>query len=123
MAFRPLPWTWEVNANATNLLGFPTASTFAVDQMEVQIQTRMANSIGKLQQRHLSLAGRVVAANSLIMGSIWYIITLWAGDLAFLSKLQKMVEAFVWAGRSRVNSNATTQSKSNGGLGLILIIE
>lgn len=118
-----LPWTWEVNANASDLLGFPVASDFSVERMEAQIQGRVETSIAKLQQRHLSLAGRVTAANCLILGTIWYLITLWAGDLGFLAKLQKAVDAYVWPGKSRVNSKATTQEKHQGGLGLILITE
>lgn len=91
--------------------------------MEHQIQTKMSSSIAKLQLPHLSLAGRIIAANSLILGSIWYILTLWAGDLGFLTKLQKCIEAFVWAGKARVNRNTSTQCKANGGLGLMLISE
>lgn len=123
MISRPLPWSWEVDANATKLLGFPTASSFSSTQMEEQIQTKISTSITKLQARHLSLDGRVTAANCLILGSIWYILTLWAGDLAFLTKLQKHIEAFVWAGKARVNRNTTTQCKAKGGLGLMLISE
>lgn len=59
--------------------------------MEEQLQGKITAGIGKLQQRQLSLAGRVMAANSLILGTIWYLVTLWAGDLQFLTKLQKMV--------------------------------
>lgn len=121
--FRPLPWTWEIDANATKLLGFPTASSFSSTQLEEQIQTKMSTSITKLQARHLSLAERIIAANCLILGSIWYILTLWAGDLAFLMKLQKRIEAFVWAGKARVNRKTTTQCKGRGGLGLMLICE
>lgn len=123
VAFRPLPWQWEVNATATKLLGFPTASSFSSIQMEQLIVTKMSTSIEKLKLRHLSLAGRVTAANCLIMGSLWYILTLWAGDLDFLSKIQKGIEAFVWADKSRVNRNTTTQGKAKGGLGLMLISE
>lgn len=85
--FGPLPWAWEVNANATKLLGFPTASSISTELMEVQVHNKITASISKLFQRQLSLAGRIVAANSLILSTIWYLLSLWAGDLAFLSKL------------------------------------
>lgn len=117
------PWAWEENSNATNLLGFPVASDFSTSLMETQIHGKLQSSIAKLQRRQLTLAGRVVAANCLILGTIWYLVTLWAWDLSFLSGLQKIVEAFVWSGRSRENRNTATQSKAQGGLGVILIIE
>lgn len=51
-------------------------------------------------------------------------LTLWAGDLGFFSlQLQHKIDAFVWEGRSRVCRNTSTQSKANGGLGLIMIYE
>lgn len=62
-------------------------------------------------------------ANSLILRTVWYVLMVWAEDLTFSAKIQRMVEEFVWAGRSRVNRNAMTQCKSKGGLGLILVIE
>lgn len=123
MGYWLFPWTWEEDSNATKTLGFHTASSIPRPLMEAQIQGKVETSIGKLNKRKLSLAGRITAANSLILGTVWYIVTLWAGDLSFLSKLQTKIEIFVWAGRSRVNRNSTTQSKVHGGLGLILIIE
>lgn len=91
--------------------------------MEKLVHTPISTSISKLEKRQLSLVGRILAANSLILSTIWYVLTLWAGDLAFLTKLQRLIETFVWVGRSRVNRDTITQSKHNGGLGLILIIE
>lgn len=123
LAFYLLPWTWEVDANASPQLGFPVACNFSVQLMETQTQSKVEGAIEKLKKRQLTLSGRVLAANSLILSTIWYLVTLWAGDLAFLSRLQRLIEKYVWNGRSRVNRNSCTQSKSQGGLGLILIIE
>lgn len=107
IAFEPLPWTWEQNANASKLMGYPTASSLSTEQMEVQVHRRIPRAL-KRYPVATSLAGRIVAANSLIMGTIWYLLTLRAGDLAFLAKLQTLVDSFVWARKSRVNRNTTT---------------
>lgn len=82
------------------------------------VHTRITTGICKLEKHQLSLAGRVLAANSLVLSTIWYILTLWAGDLAFLTKLQRLIEAFVWAGRPWVNRDKITQCEANGGFGL-----
>lgn len=123
MPFWLLPWTWEQAANVTKSLGYHVAGSFSVGQMENQVHTRITNRICKLKKHQLSLAGRITAANSLILSTIWYVLTLWARDLSFLKKLQTLVEAFVWAGRSRVCQATATQYKSRGGLGLIMITE
>lgn len=118
-----LPWAWEEDATATNLLGIPTASGFSVARMEQQILERVEKAIAKLQNRQLSLSGRIMAANSLILSTIWYTVTVWAGELAFLSKIQRLIEIYVWNGRSRVNRKTSTRCKITGGLGLIMVIE
>lgn len=121
--FELLPSKWEDESNATKHLGFPVANNFSTLQLKEQIQFGVSSNLNKLKQRHLSLAGRVLIANSLIMSTIWYFITLWAGDLDFLNHLQSQIERFIWAGRSQVARGTATQPKSFGGLGLLLIVE
>lgn len=122
-AFWLFPWTWEEISNASKYLGFPMASDFAVAQTERLLCTKIDNSLEKFRTRHLSLAGRIVVANSLILSTIWYIITLWARDQKFFTTLQSRIDSFVWAGRPRVNRNTTTLARHHGGLGLLLIEE
>lgn len=87
------------------------------------IQTRLTNSILKYKGRHLSLAARVIVANSLILSTLWYLLTLWAGDLKFLHKIQQQIDLFVWNGKPRVDRHTITQSKAKGGLGLLSVQE
>lgn len=120
MRFWLLPWTWEENSNATLILGIPVPSHFYTSQPMEQIQSKLVKSLAKLKLRHLSLAGRVMVANGLIMSSIWYFITLWASELSFFTKLQGLIESYVWAGRSRVSRGTVTQPKACGGFGVPL---
>lgn len=46
-----------------------------------------------------------------------------AGDLAFLQKIQKQIDQFVWNGKPRVDRQTVTQSKAKGGLGLLSVQE
>lgn len=54
--------------------------------METQVMATIESRLAKVRGRHLSLAARVTVANGLILSSIWYIVTLWAGDLSFLQR-------------------------------------
>lgn len=118
-----LPWSWEENANATEKLGFPIASSISPHQLEAMIQTKLTTSIQKYKGRHLSLAARIVVANSLILSTLWYLLTLWAGDLACLTTIQKQIDHFVWNSKPRMDRQTVTQGKSKGGLGLLLVQE
>lgn len=105
------------------MLGIFMAAGFSVSLMENQALSKVDACIAKMSDKHLSLAARVIVANGLILSSLWYLITLWAGDLAFFTRLQNKIEAFVWAGRRRVDMNTIAQCKLGGGLGLLTILD
>lgn len=113
------PWKWEHDAIATLLLGAPAAQTIVVQSIEHRLVTKMESKIVTLNARKLSLAARIIVANSLLLGCIWYLITVWAGERAFLGRLQRIVDKFVWAGRSRVDRATVARPRAAGGLGLL----
>lgn len=111
------PWRWENDTNASPILGVPTAQTMSVELIETTVTEKLESRIIKFKARQLTLAARISVANSLLMGCIWYLLTIWAGKRAFLLKLQKIIESFVWAGRSRVKT--VTLPRTDGGLNLM----
>lgn len=56
-AFWTLQWTWEVNANATKLLGIPTVKGFSTTLMEEKVHTKVTTSICKLEKCHFISGG------------------------------------------------------------------
>lgn len=118
-----LPWTWEENSHASNMLGYPVTSHFSSSGMEEIVQAKLITGITRYKGCHLSLAAKVVVANLLILSTLWYLLTLLAGDLAFLTKIQQQINLFVWAGKSRVDRNTITQSKAKGGMGLLCVLD
>lgn len=123
LEFRPLPWKWEDSTNASPLLGLPVAAGFSVPLMESQVMGKIDARIDSLRGKHLALAARVTVANGLVLSSIWYILTLWAGDMGFFQKIQRKLEAFIWAGRPRVDRNTISQSRARGGLGVLSVAD
>lgn len=115
------PWKCENDANASPLLGAPVAQTIAVQNLENRLTLKLESRIVKLNVRKLSLAARILVANSLLLGCIWYLITVWAGKREFLGRLQRMVDKFVWAGRSRVDRATIAKPRAEGGLGLLSV--
>lgn len=115
----PLPWTWEDNSTATPLLGAPMAESIAQEKLETLMVQKLDSRISKYQQIALSFAARILVANSLILGCIWYLLILWAGEASFLKRLQRMVDRFIWKGRNWVARATITLNKAEGGLGQI----
>lgn len=114
-----LPWTWEDDTNATPILGPLVAQTIAVERLELMLVSKLESRILKLKAQKWSLAAQILVANSLLLGCIWYLITIWAGKRQFLKQIQRMVDGFVWAGRSRVARATVALPRTDGGLGLL----
>ena len=78
-----------------------------------------------MEQGELSLAGRVVVANSVLLSSIWYIASTWLFSRSIMLKVQRLIRNFIWGNTTgdnsvaKVASSVLIQSKKKGGLGLI----
>lgn len=72
------------------------AESISMERLEVHLLTKLDQKFHKYQNCHLSLIAPITVANSLIQGSLWYMLYMWAGDNKFLALLQKR-----WIGSSR----------------------
>lgn len=116
-----LPWKWEDNGNASKTIGIPTAMTIAMRRLEELILTKLESKLSKFKSYCLTLAARIVVANGIVMGCLWFLLIMWAGEATFLRKLQNLVDNFVWTRRSRVLGAIISLPPAEGGLGLISI--
>lgn len=82
------PWIWENDEDASPLLGAPegapSAQMIAVEQLEALLLAKLESRLSKLRLRHMALAARIMVANTILLGCIWYLLTIWAGKKAFL---------------------------------------
>ncbi len=73
----------------------------------------------------LSLAGRVVVANNVLLASIWFVASSCMFSRSCLEQLRRLIRNFIWSGKDKDNARAKVawktliQPKSKGGLGLI----
>ena len=86
---------------------------------------RLRNKLIYWNKEKLSLAGRVVVANSVLLSSIWYIASTWLFSRSIMLKVQRLVRNFIWGNDTVHNTIAKVawsvliQPKQKGGLGLI----
>ena len=75
--------------------------------------------------KSLSLAGRLVISNQVLLSSMWYILSSWLFSRSLLSKLQRLIRNFLWGStdfknvRPKVAWKTIIVSTSQGGLGLV----
>ena len=73
----------------------------------------------------LSLAGRVVVVNYVLLSTLWYVLSSWCFFRSCLNQVQRLIRCFLWSGkkegniRSKVAWKTIIPSISKGGLGVI----
>lgn len=72
------------------------AQTILQERLESSLIWKVESKIVKYQPLALSFTARVMVANCMmILGCLWYLLILWAGEDRFLKKLQRLVDHFV----------------------------
>jgi hypothetical protein len=89
---------WVVEQQVSKLLGIP----FGIDLHTIDVDEFMLSKIHKKliywTTIHLSLAGRVLIVNFVLLSSLWYFIMIWAGSLAMIRKIRASLRDFLWSG-------------------------
>jgi ABC-type Fe3+ transport system substrate-binding protein len=72
----------------------------------------------------LSLAGRILVANQVLLASMWYMVTAWNPNPTMCSQIRGIVRNFIWSGnasnaRAQVKWETLTLPTTQGGLGII----
>jgi hypothetical protein len=121
-----LNWTWELDHNATKLLGIPVAQQVSVKRMTELLEDKLEVNLKNSKKNPASLIARVTIVIHLIDASLWFLLTLWPGDMKTLEQMQNKVTKFVWAAkkskaRHRISFSTICRPKREGGLGLISI--
>jgi hypothetical protein len=93
--FDHLGWSWETEENATKLLGFPIAKRVSVNQMSSLLLTNLQKNLEKSRKNPALLAARRTIANHMVMASMWYLLTLWAGKQAEMGNMQLKIHNFL----------------------------
>ncbi len=71
----------------------------------------------------LSLAGRILVANQVLLASIWYLVACWNPDPKMSSQVRGLIRNFIWGGkeaptRAKVRWETLAFPIAHGGLGV-----
>jgi len=103
-------------------------SPFGIDAKTADMDEFLSSKIRKKlfywTNVHLSLAGRAVVVNFVLLSMLWYFITIWGGTLATICKLCDSMRDFLWYGsanrsQARVSWFDCCASRYVGGLNLV----
>ena len=93
--------------------------------MYANLLLRLRNKLLYWDTTNLSLPGRVVVANSVLLASMWYVALAWLFSRSIILKLQRLVRNFIWGASlgsrvvAKVAWSVLIRPKREGGPGLI----
>ncbi|KAL3689717.1 hypothetical protein R1sor_016026 [Riccia sorocarpa] len=120
-----LDWVWGAPDQAEKFLGFHFTDTLQEESIFLAAKQKITAKINSPSARSTTIHGRIVIANHIIYGIIWFLLPLWTGDKGRLRTLERLILNYVWGGNSdttkkhRVAERVLHQRKSEGGLGLM----
>jgi len=93
---------------------------------EANFAAMMLTLKGKLinwSTNKLSLAGRILVSNQVLLASIWYLAACWNPDPKMCDQIRGLIMNFIWGGkeapaRAKVRWDTLTLPTSQGGLGV-----
>ena len=122
----PTPgFIWVPRGRAVRYLGCQVGLDLSAEDMVTPLLLRVRNKLLYWDTTNLSLPGRVVVANSVLLASMWYIASTWLFSRSIILKLQRLVRNFIWGASvgtravAKVAWSVLIRPIRQGGLGLI----
>ena len=63
---------------------------------------------------HLSLAGKVVVANQVLLATLWYITSCWIFSNSCISQVQRPIRNFLWSGGGQGKGGVVSYYSADG---------
>ena len=116
---------WVPNGMAVKYLGFLVGIETPKNQQLEQVKDKIRKKLRVWASVKLSLAGRVVVVNHILLATMWHSVACWVLDKTCIKNIKAMVRGFLWSGRDHERASAKVawscliKEKNQGGLGLV----
>ncbi|CDH61095.1 hypothetical protein RO3G_10580 [Lichtheimia corymbifera JMRC:FSU:9682] len=114
-------WHDSAAADAAIYLGFPLTSTRSQLDTFLQLQLdKLRKYADILSQRRLSIRGKALVANALLLSRIWYCLRIIPLTQQYLGSIQSIIGRFLQGSTiPKVSFDTCTRPKKEGGLGVL----
>ena len=114
-------WHDRTSPKAVRYLGFPLISSLAQRRLvEKNLLDSISSICATFAQRNLSLRGKAVVANSVILSKLWHVLRVIALPQSFFRKVRSIIGRFINQGvKPSFRYNALCRSVLDGGLGVL----
>ena len=119
-------FTWLQPGQSCRYLGFQIGLDVTPAQQFTPVLDSIRRKLTHWSACHLSLAGRALVVNQVLLATAWYIASCWMLHPGVISRLRRLVRNYLWAGsdgthdtRARVAWHTCILPREQGGLGII----
>lgn len=117
-------WAWAEETDITKLLGTPFDFNLHTHDVDKFLIKKIAKKLEYWATMKLSLAGRAIIINQVLLSTLWFFISVWGESSKALCKIRSSLRNFLWAGKdqracTRVAWNVCCKKKIEGGLSLV----
>jgi hypothetical protein len=119
-----MEWQWAQEGELTKLLGSPFGLDISSQELDEFLIKRIEKKLTYWISVHLSFSGRVTIINQVLLSSLWYFVSVWAGSSKIFGKIVILLQNFLWTGKNhqakvRVNWFDCCAKRSVGGLSIL----
>jgi hypothetical protein len=117
-------WRWAEEGDLSKLLGTPFGLNLNVSDVDHFLYSKISRKLAYWSTMKLSLAGRTLICNHVLLSTLWFFISVWGGSNKILTKIRGAIRNYLWSGkeqhsRTRVSWRECCLKKKYGGLGLV----
>ncbi len=115
---------WVPNGEGTKYLGVLVGFHLPPEANFDKLMVALKNKLIAWSHNLLSLAGRILVANQVLLASMWYITVCWNPNPRMTAQIKGVIRNFIWGGkdapaRAKVRWETLIQPAAQGGLGII----
>ncbi|MCO5581462.1 hypothetical protein L7F22_035347 [Adiantum nelumboides] len=122
----PGEFKWIRLGETCRYLGFQVGLDVTPQQQFSPVMQSMRRKLCYWSTQHLSLVGRALVANQVLLASAWYVASCWTLHGGVMRQLRRLIRNFLYGGSNgthdtcaRVRWSTVILSTSQGGLGII----
>ena len=118
-----LGWLWAQDGELAKLFGTPFGLHLKICDIDSFLFQKVRKKLIYWSSKFLSLSARAIIVNMVLLSSLLYFISIWAGSKQVIRRIQADVRNYPWVDsftstHARVNWRDCWASKKIGGLGI-----
>jgi hypothetical protein len=115
---------WVLESERVHYLGIQVGFRLPVEANFDKLMISLKGKMIAWGNCNLSLAGRILIANQVLLSSMWYMAAYWNPNPKMCNQIKGVIRNFIWGGkaiktRAKVKWDSLTLPSSSGGLGII----